>query len=158
VTAITPLQAVGFRGLEDCRPLDDALDPLRSGRRAMTEVIEINDGVAARGYRREISGSTKMLIYEYLDDKQDRPRQPRIAAEAASIDDSFKRKMFPVRPLPYVLAISLLLLFLFAVNRERFEALVRSPLPAVTADTIEPAARQSLPARAATYRENFIAH
>jgi hypothetical protein len=99
-----------------------------------------------------------MLVNQYFGIGQDHPRQPRMGPDVVSTDDAFAYKLFPVRPMPYLLIVSILVLSLFSVNEERNEALGHSPLPEVTASTVASVVRQSLPARAALYRLNFPTH
>jgi hypothetical protein len=94
----------------------------------------------------------------YFDVEPSHEQQPRVAPDIAAVDDSFARKLFPVRAVPIILAVAVLALSPFSVNKERTEAVAHAPLPVAAANAIEPAARLSLPARAAMYRENFFAH
>jgi hypothetical protein len=99
-----------------------------------------------------------MLVDGYFDAKQNQPQQFAFFSEIVSVGDSFARTLFPVRPLPYILVVSVMALSLFSVNVERSEALAHSPSPFATVAASVPVVRLSLPARAAMYRENFLAH
>jgi hypothetical protein len=94
----------------------------------------------------------------YFGDRPDHRGQPQATADAVSAGEAFAQKLFPVRPVTYMLVIAVLVLALSSVNEERSEALARSPLPAATAGATASVVRQSLPARAALYRENFLTH
>lgn len=99
-----------------------------------------------------------MLANAYFDAAPQHPQRHQITTEAVLANDSFELMLFPAHPLVYILVISILALSLFSVNEERSQALVHSPLPLAIAKIAEPVSRLSLPARAAMYRENFIAH
>ena len=99
-----------------------------------------------------------MLANIYFDVGRHHEQQPWIASEIFSVDDSFARKLFPVRSLPYILVIFILVLSLFSLKEERTTALTNSPWTFAVAKVAEPVARLSLPARAALYRDDFIAH
>jgi hypothetical protein len=98
-----------------------------------------------------------MLANVYFDAAPQHPQQRQITTETVLANDSFELKLFPVRPLLYILVASILALSLFSLNEERSEALVHSPLPLTIAKVAEPVARLSLPARAALYRQNLLA-
>jgi hypothetical protein len=121
-------------------------------------LVKLNHGLIERRDHSQIREEPKMFANLYFDAAQHHPQQPQITPEAVLVNNSFGLKWFPVRPLPYIVVVALLALSLFSVNWERSEALVHSPLPLATASMAEPFARLSLPARAALYRENAIAH